>query len=156
MRAFRTTEEQDLAICQLLDVLGTVYDQRVAVHRFATNNLIERRTERVVAEHADDNRCARGGKRLGRPIHELCEVEEKDSLDLRGGRSGEDSAGRAQATGQQPACRDHPQAPGRGAQNSHAIFPYTLRLRALRRSSDPKTTWWACSRSWPSRENCTW
>src|SRR6185312_3970039 len=140
VRTLRATDEQNLAVGQLLDALGPVYDQRVALHHLATNDLIERRTEGVAAEHAYDNRRARVGERLGRPIHELCEVEQEDRFDLRGRRSAEHSAGGAPATAQQPRCPDYPQAPGPDAQSSHTIFPYTLRLMALLWRGVPNST----------------
>src|SRR5262249_26216289 len=57
-------------------------DHRMAPDRLVRDDLVESRPERILAEHADDERRRRIRKRVRGPSHELAEVEEKNRLDL--------------------------------------------------------------------------
>src|SRR2546430_3166950 len=50
---------------------------------FAADGLIEKALERVVPQHADDERSCGVGKGCRRPIDELREVEQEDGLQVR-------------------------------------------------------------------------
>src|SRR6185437_17125156 len=104
---------QDLAVRQLLDALETTHDERAACDDFSTNDLIQCRTEWILAKYTDHNGSIRRGKRLRWPVDELREVEEEDGLNLR-------RRGRSQRR-TRPADRGTAAQKHRHRDRSHAI-----------------------------------
>src|SRR5690242_21189634 len=91
IRARRTIDEENLTRLQISTGPKAFDDEPPTGDLLAPHSVVERTSERVVTEHADDERLLRIGQRLGRPAHELREIEKKDGLDLvlrgLGGRS---------------------------------------------------------------------
>jgi hypothetical protein len=67
---------------QFVEPGGAFDDHGAPFHGAAVHGLFEGVAERIVAEHANDHRRVRVGKRRDRPLDELREVEEEDRLDL--------------------------------------------------------------------------
>jgi hypothetical protein len=131
----RSTDEQDVAGFDVLDAAKPCDRQLAALDDFSLDHLIEESAERIVAQHADDNRGVRAGKRVGRPVDELNEVEQEDGLDL---ALVERRALRRGRRCDRKQRRDHPhrltkgRRPHQRPQNPHAILAYMPRSTSPR------------------------
>jgi hypothetical protein len=90
---FGAADEEDVALADVLDPPVAAHHQRPAADPLAAHGLVEVGAERVLADHADDERGLGVVEGAGRPLDELGEIEEKHGLDpilgrRRGGRTG--------------------------------------------------------------------
>ena len=110
---------QSSSICSTEFVAS--YRERTAVHGLAAHDFIERRAERVAAEHADHQRRAPVGECSRGPVDELGEVEEEDRLDLILGRRGRRLSANGRSDERQQHCNDGGSVSQ--LQNCHVTFP---------------------------------
>src|SRR6202030_2201222 len=81
-------DEQDVAIADLPHAAVALDAQRPPVDRLTPDDFVEPGTKGVFAENSNDERGVRTREGPCGPVHELCEVEEEDRLDLIFGRGG--------------------------------------------------------------------
>src|SRR5580704_13369915 len=137
--ALGSGNKENLARSRLLAARDQVNRNGPVGHRFSANRVVERRAERIFAQHANGERIVGIGERLGRPFDESGKVEEKHGFELIFADGGSVRAGSRRGRhehqrheyrndrGLRPCMETHVvRSPGCDW-NLHAIQPYWLR-----------------------------
>ena len=79
---FGPADESDLADCQIIGPAHAANHDFMLIDSLASDAAVEHIPERIGAHDAQNKRGSLGGDRLGRPIHELCEIVEERRLNF--------------------------------------------------------------------------
>src|SRR5882762_3766163 len=134
-------DEQDVARLDLVHALVPADLEWVPSQALITHGLVQQTLERIIPQNADDHRRVGVGKGVGRPIDELCEVEEKDRLQLVFRGPGV-LRRQPRAREEQHRERERPRLRRSGerrAQKRHSTSPYTPRSISRRVADAPNS-----------------